>query len=113
LERRPVPPMMLQTLVENAVRHGIAKRKEGGEVQVSAKPAPDGMVLLVRNSGHLDEPRRDAGGIGLRNTEERLAHIYGAKASLRIFNDAGMVACEVHLPLPDENPKPNEHRPEA
>jgi signal transduction histidine kinase len=105
LERRPVPPMMLQTLVENAVRHGIAKRTEGGEVRVTARPTPDGMVLEVRNSGHYTA-KEQGGGIGLRNTEERLAHIYGAKAALRIYNDGDMVACEIRLPLPEENTKP-------
>lgn len=98
LERRPVPPMMLQTLVENAVRHGIAKRKQGGEVEVEAKAADSGMVLTVRNSGHLQEGATHGSGIGLRNTRERLAHLYAGKARLDMRDENGMVVCELYLP---------------
>ena len=102
LERRPVPPMMLQTLVENAIRHGIAKRKEGGEVHVIARPEQDGMILMVKNTGRYVQGRPRSTGIGLRNTEQRLEHIYGGKASLRMYNEGEMVVCEVHLPFLDE-----------
>ncbi|MBZ0207000.1 MAG: histidine kinase [Flavobacteriales bacterium] len=102
LERSPVPPMMLQTLVENAVRHGIAKRKEGGDVHISAVPEQNGMRILVRNTGHYVKGRSKEEGLGLRNTEQRLEHIYGNKASLRIFNDGNMVVCEIHLPSMDD-----------
>ncbi len=104
LERSPVPPMMLQTLVENAVRHGIAKRKEGGEVSISAVPQDDGMLLRVRNTGHYVRGRSKEVGIGLRNTQQRLSHLYGGKASLRIFNEDAMVVCEILLPLVVDNP---------
>lgn len=106
LERRPVPPMMLQTLVENAVRHGVARSKTGGEVRIQAWPDQDGMVLSVRNTGHFVRGPARREGIGLRNTEQRLAHIYGGKASLRIFNDGDMVACEVHLPFVEQTALP-------
>ncbi len=99
LERFPVPPMMLQTLVENAVRHGIAKLKEGGEVCVEARQDHDAAVIQVRNSGHFTPAVSKRGGIGLRNTEQRLEHIYGRRASLRIFNEGSMVVCELHLPM--------------
>lgn len=99
LERSPVPPMMLQTLVENAVRHGIARRKEGGEVSITARPEQEGMLISVRNTGQYERSRSKDVGIGLRNTQKRLNHIYGRNASLRIFNDGGMVVCEIHLPL--------------
>ncbi|MBS1943080.1 MAG: histidine kinase [Bacteroidetes bacterium] len=102
LERCPVPPMMLQTLVENAVRHGIAKLKEGGEVRIVARQAHGAMQVQVRNSGHYVPARSGAAGIGLRNTEQRLEHIYGRGASLRIYNEGGMVVCELLLPLLDE-----------
>lgn len=102
LERRPVPPMMLQTLVENAVRHGIAKQKEGGEIAIVARPEQDGMLLEVRNTGHLATVRSKASGIGLRNTGHRLARIYGGRASLRMYNEAEMVVCAIHLPFVDE-----------
>lgn len=105
LERHPVPPMMLQTLVENAVRHGIAKRKEGGDVHIGAHTAEGGIVLTVRNTGHFSNGRATGSGIGLRNTEERLEHIYGRKASLRMRNEGDMVVCEVHLPHMELQPE--------
>lgn len=98
LERSPVPPMMLQTLVENAVRHGIARSKQGGEVSITAVPKDGGMLLSVRNTGHYKAGRPQGGGIGLRNTRERLKHLYGGKASLEIRNQDGLVACDVFLP---------------
>ncbi|MBK6411448.1 MAG: histidine kinase [Flavobacteriales bacterium] len=101
LERHPVPPMMLQTLVENAVRHGIAKLKKGGDVHIGAHAGENGIVLTVRNTGHYNKGRSTEVGIGLRNTEQRLEHLYGRKASLRIRNEGDMVVCEVHLPLMD------------
>jgi hypothetical protein len=100
LEREPVPPMMLQTLVENAIRHGIAKRKEGGDVSITAGIKGKVMLLTVRNTGHYAKTASSGEGIGLRNTEQRLEHIYGDKAGLSIRNDKGAVLCEVHLPFP-------------
>jgi len=99
LERSQVPPMMLQTLVENAVRHGIAKSKAGGEVAISARPEEGGMLLAVANTGNFNADGGTEGGLGLRNTRERLAYIYAGKASMHVRNEAGMVVCELHLPL--------------
>lgn len=106
LEREPVPPMMLQTLVENAVRHGIAKRTEGGEVFISAQRGAGGLVLSVRNSGQFVPGQVEGTGIGLRNTRERLERIYGEQAVLNIHNSNGMVVTELEIPsgterLPD------------
>jgi sensor histidine kinase YesM len=101
LEREQVPPMLLQTLVENAVRHGIATLVEGGELHVVVQRSNDGMVLTVRNTGDYQPARNrtDRKGIGLRNTRRRLELIYAGKAGLTIFNDNGMVVSEVRLPL--------------
>jgi len=107
LEREPVPPMMLQTLVENAVRHGVARIPGGGELIIGARRTEDrgNLVLSVRNSGRY-EPKvnggrkpGEQGGIGLRNTRKRLEMIYGGKARLDIGERDGMVVTEVVLPL--------------
>ncbi|MEX1132308.1 MAG: histidine kinase [Flavobacteriales bacterium] len=99
LERQPVPPMLLQTLVENAVRHGVANIPEGGEVLIGARLEGTSMVLFVRNSGHYVPGRVNGSGIGLRNTRKRLEMIYGAKAHLDIVNRDNMVVTEVIMPL--------------
>ena len=88
-----VPPLVLQPIVENAVKHGIAPRAEGGEVVVSAHLQPAGaqaseLVLTVRDSGAgatpLEMSHGRALGVGLQNVERRLAYQYGAAASLAV-----------------------------
>lgn len=98
LERTPVPPMLLQTLVENAVRHGIAHLPGGGDLVVSVQRGADAVVLTVRNSGQFSPGRTPGNGIGLRNTRRRLDLIYGPMARLDIVERDGMVITEVTLP---------------
>lgn len=107
LERSPIPPMMLQTLVENAVRHGIAKMKQGGEVLITARPHEEGMLLRVSNTGYYGGDTLGESGIGLRNTRDRLHHLYGGRARFDIRNEDGKVVCEIYLPAETE-PQPNE-----
>ena len=98
LEREPVPPMLLQTLVENAVRHGIAKLTQGGDLHIEVRAEKEGLRLIVRNSGHYEPGTSEGSGIGLRNPQHRLDLIYGRHADLRIVNRDGMVVTEVFLP---------------
>jgi signal transduction histidine kinase len=103
-----VPPMLLQTMVENAVKYGISTRREGGEVLVSARLAAGTMCLLVTNPGELAAPGNAASamagsstGVGLRNASERLKLLYGDQATLRLLAEpAGCVTAEVSIPLP-------------
>ncbi|MBK7946373.1 MAG: histidine kinase [Flavobacteriales bacterium] len=99
LDREPVPPMLLQTLVENAVKHGVAHDPKGGDLVISAQRGLETLVLSVRNSGHYEQGKVNGTGIGLRNTRRRLELIYGGKASIHIANRDGMVVTEVELPL--------------
>ncbi|HEY0976356.1 MAG TPA: histidine kinase [Flavobacteriales bacterium] len=99
LERTPVPPMMLQTLVENAVRHGVAAQPEGGEVHIAVQQGLHGLVISVTNSGRYTPGASRGTGIGLQNTRERLARIYGERAELRIMNRDGRVVTEVEMPV--------------
>ncbi len=98
LEREPVPPMMLQTLVENAVKHGVASRPEGGVVRIGAARGEQGLLLTVRNSGRYAGGVVRGTGIGLDNTRERLQRIYGDKAHMSIRDEDGMVVTTVVLP---------------
>jgi sensor histidine kinase YesM len=86
-----VPPLLLQPLVENAVKHGIAPLRDGGEVVVSAQLAPAGaqpamLTLTVRDTGAGSTPeeleRRQRSGVGLQNVERRLSCQYGERARL-------------------------------
>jgi two-component system, LytTR family, sensor kinase len=86
-----IPPLLLQPLVENAVKHGIAPLRDGGDVIVSGhvQPSPAGsavLTLVVRDTGagaaQEDLERRQRSGVGLRNVERRLSCQYGESAAL-------------------------------
>ena len=94
-----VPPMLLQTLVENALKHGIARRPQGGEIAITARRTEENLELEVLNSGELREPASGT-GIGLRNARERLSLLYGDRASLVLQNGSqDRVSARVILPL--------------
>lgn len=80
-----IPPMLLQTLVENAIKHGIAQRTEGGEVAVDARLVQGALRVDVTNTGRLQSSE---GGLGLRNARERLRLLYGEKARLTLSESA-------------------------
>lgn len=85
----PLPPMLLQPLVENAIKHGLEPKVEGGEVGVTAARDGADIVLTVSDNGLGVRPTRrtDSTGIGLANLRERLASVYGVRARL-VIDDA-------------------------
>jgi two-component system, LytTR family, sensor kinase len=98
----PVPPMILQPLVENAIRHGIAPEEEGGEVCVRIRRAGEGMVVQITDNGvglSSADPLGTAGGVGLKNTDARLRKIYGGSAGITI-RPGPEKGCEVSFKLP-------------
>jgi two-component system LytT family sensor kinase len=82
---QPVPPMMLQTLVENAIKHGISKNIAGGEVQIVSRFNNFHHVLIVRNTGKLNGSYNN-GGFGVSSTLDRLKLMFGDKASFVLKN---------------------------
>jgi signal transduction histidine kinase len=93
-----VPPMLMQGLVENALKHGITPLADGGELSLSIRRIADKLRIEVGNTGTLRTPRN--GGIGLANTRERLRLLYGANAELSLSeNPPGWVCATVLLPL--------------
>jgi two-component system, LytTR family, sensor kinase len=96
---QPVPPMMLQTLVENAIKHGISKQVNGGEVLIISDFVGDHHELVVRNTGHINGSV-NSDGFGLQSTQNRLQLLYGEKASFNISNiGVNMVEAKVILPV--------------
>ena len=94
-----VPPMLLQTLVENAVKYGIAPRREGGEIALDAACVGGELRLQVRNPGPLAR-RSGSTGMGLRNAAQRLRLLYGGRARLELREEApGVVVAEIRLPM--------------
>lgn len=107
LRGRMIPPLVVQPLVENAIKHGIAPLRDGGEVVVSARLEESDSPLLrlsVRDSGAgvTDEGLR-AGrehGVGVNNVENRLARYYGEAASITISSVVGEgTLAEIRLPV--------------
>lgn len=95
-----VPPLMIQTLVENGIKHGISKLKEGGVIQLKTYVNDGSLKIQIRNSGHLvNGVKRTKKGLGISNTVQRLKLIYGDQASFRIINENdNFVLTEIVIP---------------
>jgi signal transduction histidine kinase len=101
LAHEPFPPMMLSTLVENAIRHGIEPSARGGTVVISAERVPQGLAVSVVDDGvGLGASTATSGsGLGLSNVRERLRALFGEQASLRVESgDAGGVRACIVVP---------------
>jgi LytS/YehU family sensor histidine kinase len=95
---QPVPPMMLQTLVENAIKHGISKRVDGGVIKIISDFKSDEHQLVVQNTGHLNGDF-NPDGFGIYSTQNRLMLLYGDKARFEIKNNSdNMVEAIVTMP---------------
>ena len=96
----PFPAMMLQTLVENAIKHGLEPRTDGGTVWILAKEAEGQVAVTVADDGQgLGGSTRGGTGIGLRNVRERLRLAYGAEANLSVVaNFPNGVAATITVP---------------
>ena len=77
-----IPPMMLQTLVENAIKHGISKRINGGLIKIIAKFSDNDFVLIVQNSGNLEKKRHE--GFGFKSTRDRLKFLCNGDAYFKV-----------------------------
>lgn len=111
LRDHAVPPLLLQPLVENAIKHGLEPKVAGGHVRVSA--STDGaqrLLLDVRDSGtgfdpasapNEKSPRSSAGGFGLAQVRERLATAYGTQGSVLVHSSPGR-GTHIHIELPPQ-----------
>jgi sensor histidine kinase YesM len=121
-----VPNMILQPLVENSIRHGIAPRRSGGTIKIVAARQNGSLILSVEDDGlgMKNEPgvgnddksigSNDTGGIGLQNTITRLKHLYGEAHEFEIKNlsQQGGVAVKIRLPF-QENKKNYDEQPDT
>jgi two-component system, LytTR family, sensor kinase len=97
MEDFPVPALLLQPLVENSIKHGIAPRHGGGEVRIDCRMTEKSCVIEVRDNGRGFSPAASAQGFGLRGVRERLALSYGGQHQFKIIEDGGV---RVILELP-------------
>jgi two-component system LytT family sensor kinase len=95
----PVPPMMLQTLVENAIKHGISKKVNGGTIRIISNLKDNCHELIVQNTGQLNGYFNEE-GFGIQSTEDRLKLLYHGKATFTLINlDNEMVQSKISMPV--------------
>ncbi|MEW6217958.1 MAG: histidine kinase [Thermodesulfobacteriota bacterium] len=87
LRSRPLPPLLIQPLVENAIRHGIEPAKAGGEVLVRVSESGARLIIEVADTGAGMGQGLPGSGVGLANVRERLAALHGNAASLSLFEN--------------------------
>jgi sensor histidine kinase YesM len=101
----PVPSLILQPLVENAIHHGVSQRAAAGSVEIRARRIGGMLEIVVYDSGSAApraRPEERVEGVGLGNTRARLTHLYGDRFSLQLREtvDGGTIA-EMMLPIGD------------
>ena len=95
-----IPNMLLQPLVENAIRHGISPRPEGGNVEVYARRLDGKLYVEITDDGLGMHEQQDGNGVGLINTRERLKHLYGHAQDFNLSSFPGRgVTIRISLPF--------------
>ncbi|MEO8151342.1 MAG: histidine kinase [Bacteroidia bacterium] len=95
-----VPPLLLLTFAENAIKHGISKSKEGGTIKVRSVIENNFHLMQVINTGSYNESDIDLKGIGISNTKQRLDLLYEGRARMMINNTAnGQVTAAIYIPV--------------
>jgi two-component system, LytTR family, sensor histidine kinase AlgZ len=94
-----VPPLIVQPLAENALRHGVAQRLEGGTVSIQARLVGDELVVAIENPvDGPPKPRTGRPAVGLDNVRRRLEAGYGRTGQLRVGGDGSRYRAEIRLP---------------
>jgi len=97
-----LPPMTLQPLLENAIKHGIRQVEGGGTIAVDALVRDGWMHVAVTNPVARDDVPASGHGVGLKNIRERLAVLYGARARIAWQRSETQFAIEINLPAETE-----------
>jgi LytS/YehU family sensor histidine kinase len=98
-----IPPMLLQTLVENGIKHGISRSVKGGVIELSAQRADNMIQISVINPGHLKPSKEKNEGVGLLNSQNRLQLLYGKTAQIELQPlNKNQVCAIVTLPYLEE-----------
>jgi two-component system sensor histidine kinase AlgZ len=102
-----IPPMLLQPLIENAIKHGIRELPDGGVIYLSGQVRDDWLHIQVDNPYEPTQQSANGGGIGLPNIRQRLANLYGNQARFQWKQDSAIFSVEITLPFvkqPDGQP---------
>lgn len=93
-----IPPMIIQLLIENAAKHGIATLKNGGRILLSIQSEASVLTIVVKNTGVL-QIAKNSTQLGLKNIRQRLRLLYGDQARFELGEDAGEVKATIKIPL--------------
>lgn len=101
IQNLKVPGIVLQPLVENAVKYGMQFKPPTVSIRIEADRQNSSLVIAVHNTGHWikPDPNRSSGGIGLDNLRRRLRRLYGRKHQIETFEDNGWVTVRVTIPV--------------
>ncbi len=94
-----IPPLLIQTLVENAIKHGISKLKNGGEISVSTFIKNKLLEIIIINDGEYIPPMKKHTGLGIKNSKKRIELIYGGNYSFTIKNKNAQVITQINIPV--------------
>lgn len=100
-----LPPMLIQPLAENAIKHGIEPQSRPGKIEVDIEAKNESLLIRVKDNGRGLDPQAESGmiqasGIGLENIRQRLQALYDGQARLTVReNETGGVSAEIALPL--------------
>jgi hypothetical protein len=118
-ERCLVPPLLIQPLIENAVKHGVADRVEGGTVRIAARRRGDALEIEIENPRDPEAPPRRGHGVGLENVRQRLRALDPRGAGLDVVRGPDRFRVLLRLPAVEEQggaqpaPAPTTARPDA
>jgi two-component system, LytTR family, sensor histidine kinase AlgZ len=99
LDSLTVPPLAIQTLVENSIKHAIAPNRGGGWLAVSVERSNGTVNLAVRDSGPGFDPLQSPAGHGIDNLRSRLAALYGSVASITTSREDGAASVRLSIPV--------------
>lgn len=98
VEKFMVPPLMVQTIVENGIKHGTSKLTAGGVLEINAVIDNNKLIVTICNSGKYDKNEESDTGFGIVNTVQRLQLLYGEKAIFKIENEKDKVIAQLIIP---------------
>ena len=101
LKKFKIPPLIIQTLVENAIIHGISPKKDGGEIIISTKQIDDKVEIKVADNGIGIKSKANSSGFGLFGVQERLKLFYKDKAEF-VIDSIQQVGTEIRMTIPYE-----------
>lgn len=94
-----VPPLTLQPLIENAIRHGIAHRLEGGRIQLTSKLYDEILTIRVSNDTDQDRVSKPGEGVGISNVRERLRQTFEGRSSVHVEEEGERFTVTLRLPI--------------